>query len=429
MKTDFICRLKAGLFFLLCVTGIVTTVSGQGIMFSALGPVNRGMAGASVAAPVDAIGSLHWNPAAISGLGSSELSAGLELILPNIDATSFSPAPGLGGAGTTGAEPGVIPSPSVGWVHQSLTNPRLTYGLGIYSIAGFQTNYPSDPGNPVLNPALFGRVFTSAEFLQIVPTMSYAVSERLSIGFAPTLTMGRIEVSPFVLAPPVPPVPGAPYSSGQGNRWHWGGGAQLGLYYIADNCWHLGASIKSPQWFEKFRFHSENPDGTPRVVSTELELPMIISVGAAYSGYENLILAMDVRYFGYEDTKLFGDAAAFAANGQLLGLGWNDVFSVALGAQYRLNDCTYVRAGYSYNTNPVGSANAGINVATPLIYEHVVNFGMSRQITDCVALNLSFTHAVDNTVSGPLVTPVGVLGGISHSLSVYTVAMGATVRY
>lgn len=423
----FISRRKVGIAFLLCITGIASTMSAQGLMLPALGPVNRSMGGASVAAPLDAIGCLHWNPAAISGLGSSEMEFGVELLLPKIDATSTS-VPMLGGTGTTGAEPGVIPLPSIGWVHQSLTNPRLTYGLGIYSIAGFQTNYPSDPNNPVLNPAVFGRIYSSAEFLQIVPTVSYALTERLSIGLAPTLTMGRIELSPFALAPPVGPA--APYSSGQGNRWSWGGGAQLGLYYIADNCWHLGASIKSPQWFEPFRFHSEDPrNGNPRVVSTNLELPMIVSAGAAYSGYENLVLAVDVRYFGYKNTKLLGDAPVFGPNGNLNGLGWNDSYSVSLGAQYRMNDCTYVRAGYSYNTNPISNSNAGVNIAAPLIYQNIINFGLSRQITDCVAMNLSFTHVLDNTVSGSLVTPAGAIGNVSHSLSVYTVAFGATVRY
>lgn len=423
---EFMNRLKVGLVFLVCVTGISTSVSGQGIMFPALGPVNRSMGGASVAAPLDAVGSLHWNPAAISGLGSSELEFGIELLLANIDTTSAAGP----FAGTTGAEAGVVPIPSIGWVHQSTVNPRLTYGLGVYSVGGFQTNYPASefpgpPSNPIFTPQLgFGRIFSSAEFLQLVPTVSYAVTDRLSIGFAPVVTMGRIELSPFVLAPPS--MPGAPPSSGQGNRWHWGGGAQLGIYYIADNCWHLGASIKSPTWFERFRFLSENPDGSPRVVSTELELPMIISVGAAYSGYENLVLAMDVRYFGYEDTKLFGDAAVFAANGQLLGLGWDDTVSVSVGAQYRLNDCTDVRAGYSYNTNPIHSTNAAVNVATPLIYEHIVNFGLSRQLTDCAAVNLSFTHALDNTVNGPLPGGAGIF---SNSLSVYTIALGTTVRY
>lgn len=426
MRTGFMGRLTVGIVFLFCAIGTSTTVLGQGIMFPALGPVNRGMGGASVAAPLDAIGSLHWNPAAISGLGTSELEFGVELLLADLDATS-SVGPFTG---TTGAEPGVVPIPSIGWVHQSLTDSRLSYGLGVYAVGGFQTNYPASnpppaPGaNPILSPqpAGFGRIYSSAEFLQIVPTISYALTERLSIGFAPVATMGRIELSPFVLAPPT----AGGFSSGQGNRWHWGGGAQLGVYYITENCWHLGASIKSPTWFERFRFHSEDrATGNPRVVTTELELPMIVSFGAAYSGYENLVLAMDVRYFGYERAKLLGDTAALAG-GTLLGLGWDDVISVALGAQYLLNDFTYVRAGYSFNTNPIHSSNVSVNIASPLIYQHVINVGATRKITDCVSLNLSFLYSPENSVSGPLTT---VPGTFSTSVAVYTLALGATVQY
>jgi long-subunit fatty acid transport protein len=45
-----------------------------------VGPINRSMGGAAVAAPIDAAGARFWNPASIAGLSSSELESAIELI-------------------------------------------------------------------------------------------------------------------------------------------------------------------------------------------------------------------------------------------------------------------------------------------------------------------------------------------------------------
>src|SRR2546423_6703744 len=69
---------------------------GQGVALPAAGPVNQSMAGAAVAAPIDAMGALYWNPASISGLSSSEMSFGLGLLLPTTSVSSSLAANSLG---------------------------------------------------------------------------------------------------------------------------------------------------------------------------------------------------------------------------------------------------------------------------------------------------------------------------------------------
>src|SRR5262245_13418209 len=62
--------------------------SGQGIAVTGVGPVNRSMGGAGTAAPLEAVGALHWNPGSISALPTSEVSFGAELLLADIDLIS-----------------------------------------------------------------------------------------------------------------------------------------------------------------------------------------------------------------------------------------------------------------------------------------------------------------------------------------------------
>lgn len=190
------------------------------------------------------------------------VSFGLELLLGDSDLSSDIPA--LGPPGMTSGEAGVALIPSIGWVHHREDSP-ISIGLGIYGIAGFRLNYPRDPRHPLLSGAIgLGPLFADADFLQIAPTVSYSLTDRLAIGIASTVTLGKLNLLP--LGPPVTPglVPGS------GNRFHWGGGAQIGVYYIADTAWHLGATIKSPQWFEDFR--SFTPSG---VVKFDLDYPIL----------------------------------------------------------------------------------------------------------------------------------------------------------
>ena len=46
-----------------------------GLALSGVGPINRSMGGAAVAAPIDAAGAFFWNPATISGSGDPRWSS------------------------------------------------------------------------------------------------------------------------------------------------------------------------------------------------------------------------------------------------------------------------------------------------------------------------------------------------------------------
>ena len=58
---------------------------------------------------------------------------------------------------------------------------------------------------------------------------------------------------------------------------------------------------------EDHRVHTEDELGLPYVAKFKLDLPMIVSVGTAYSGFEDLVLAVDLRYFDCANTDGVGD--------------------------------------------------------------------------------------------------------------------------
>jgi long-chain fatty acid transport protein len=360
------------------------------------------MGGAATAAPIDAMGALHWNPATISGLRCNEIAFSAEVMLIEEALT-------VGGV-TANAETGVVPLPVMAWVHH-LEGTDDTIGLGLFSFAGFAQSMPAVVGHPILDPASpLSPLYSDAQFFQIVPTFSRAVTDRLSIGIAPTINLARVEMGPIPFGP-------AAFGPGAGTRWSWGLGAQAGVYYVQCETTRFGFSIKSPQWFEEFRTHTV-AGGVPTVSRLKLDLPMVLSAGMSYTGVPDWTFALDLRYFDYKNTDGFGKPDMFGTE-----LNWDNVFAVALGAQRKVNDKLYVRGGYTFNTSPINSGTIATNIATPLIQQHVIGLGASYSFAENVDLTLSYNQLIEAEQSGPA------FGGMSSEVAAYSLAAAVTVRY
>lgn len=418
--------LKGPALELVILAMLVNPALGQGIYISAAGPTNRGTGGASVAAPLDALGAMYWNPASIGGLESSELAVAMELVRANHQVASSVGAFG----GSSDAENGWFPVPSVAWVHHPSSS-ALTVGLGLNSVAGFKTNLIANPANPVLAPPPtgLGRVSSEASFMQFAPAIAMGLSKRVWLGVGPVVTLGQVAAEPFVLASPNSD---GRYSPARATRYHWGGGAQVGIFYIHDDRWRFGASVKTPIWMQTLRFYGEDAGGGPRVLSLDLDLPLIVSAGTAYYGLDKWILALDVRYLDYASSNGFGDPAQFDGTAALQGLGWRSTVAVAVGAQRRLSTSLSLRAGYAYNESPVDDRDSFFNLASPLIYRHTLSAGGSLRLSRGSAINLAYSYFLPEDVTGPIISPVtGPVPGSSvrNSLHVHVLSLGISARY
>ena len=412
-----------------------------GLLFTGAGPVNRSMGGAATATALDSIGALFWNPATLSGLARPELSFGVELLAPQERLTSSIAGGALGPTGPafplTGSDRGdvgVFPLPSVGLSYRP-DDSDWTFGLGVFEVAGFGVNYPASTFNPVLTPQPprgvgLGSIYSELQVLEIAPALSYQLTPHLSVGFGPLVTLANLHADPAVITSPDATSGYATYPPGTHSRFSWGGGFQAGAYYTFDESWRLGASVQSPRWFEHFQFQSTSGSGQPRNFTFSTDLPMVVSVGGAYAGFERWLLAADVRYVDFGAARGLRQSG-FDPTGAVRGLGWRSVWALSLGSQYQLSDTISLRAGYSYNQSPIDGANAFFNVAAPTILEHTIYLGASWNVTESLSLSLAYAHAFQNSVSGPFVTPFGSLPGTSVTsiVSADTFLFGATVRF
>jgi long-chain fatty acid transport protein len=401
------------------------------------------MGGASVAAPLDSLGATFWNPATTSALPNS-VDLGVELVNVQTALSSRYPANVLGPglppvplAGTTKGDNGIVPLPSLGILYRP-DDSTLTYGIGVFAVAGFGVNYPASAlvplsnANPILtaqtpNGFGLGSLYSNLQVIQIAPTVSLQVTDRLSIGGGPTVNLALLQADPLLIAPVDS---NHSYPPGTHSHITWGAGFQLGTFYKLDEGWQLGASFKSPQWFDTFKFNSVDNLGNPRQASFRADLPLIASIGVCYTGFDHWLLAADFRFNDFGDAAGLG-TSGFDASGAVRGLGFRSTFVMAAGAQYQLSEAASLRLGYTYNQDPIPDNQSSFNVVSPTIVEHVVYVGASYNISSALKLSLGYAHAFQNAIEGPLVIPAGALAGTSirSTVAADTFMAGVSVHY
>ncbi|MDO4584729.1 MAG: outer membrane protein transport protein [Planctomycetia bacterium] len=395
MKNIVSCFVLSGLLFMSSVAW------SQGVVFRGVGAVNESMAGASTACPIDAAGALYWNPATIAGLDNSEVSINFGLIMPNLSISSQL-SNGSGG-GTTDGEAGAVPAPAIAIV-KKLDDSRWSWGLSLGVVGGAKTNFggASVTENPILSSESiplgvvngkvqygkvgYGNINSDIQLLQLAPSLVYQLTDKLSIGFGPTLSIAYLNCTPLYVvdgySDPNDSVRGA------GSRWAWGGGFQFGAYYDTMTGWRFGASYKSQTWLEDFRLRIMDAENKPQVLTLDLDYPAILSFGVSYAGLEKWLFAFDMRYFFFEEAKY-------------APLGWENVFSFSLGVQRIVTEKLSLRGGYCYNQNPIRETATRENIASPLMPGHALFTGFSYRLYENMLVHLTYGHVFKATSEGP----------------------------
>jgi len=418
----------------LLALSVTSTASAQGLFAPSAGPINSAMAGASTAAPVD-FGGSYWNPAILSGLKRPEVLISTALSIPSIHLTSELPANSINGAfpptnrfGTARSDSGVASGLAVGASFKLREDSPLTLGLGIFGLVGGGVNFAGSLSTPVLGPRRppnyfgLGPIYANMSILSVNPMASLQLTDKLAVAGGPVITAGTVSFSPAFFAPgPADQYGVSTFPAGTNSRPFWGAGFQLGLLYEVNDDWNVGFSYKSPVWQERWSFNSFNPDLSPRRVGVQAQLPQIFSWGVAYKGLSKTLIDVDLRYFDYGNTALFGQSTAAG------GLDWRSVFAVATGVQYKPTERLSLMGGYLFNTNPIRSPETLFNAQAPAIIQHLLSLGVSYKVTDDVAFSLAWQHGFRNAVEGP----IGQVPGSSIRLDaqadiIYT---GLTIQY
>ena len=399
---------------LLAVASMATPAAAtDGHYLHGVGAVNSSMGGAGVAAPRSLLGTFYLNPAGLMAFDGYRIEFGFEMF--KADRTVASNLPGLG-SGSTRSKSEYTPIPAMG-VSYRLNNDKVVVGLGAVGVGGFGVDYPQDNTNPVLGPAPngFGQVYSNYSYLQIAPSIAWAVTPKLWLGGAVNVNWASLAVVPNPTASPAASMAnGMPvlyYSDAAASDGAFGFGFQLGAMYKINDIISLGASYSSTQVFDEFVWNSvyKNPNlttfGQARVDSFQMDAPAVIAGGIGLNPLPGLSLAGDVRWITYSSTEGF-EKSGFDPTGKVLGFGWEDIMVIAVGGEYWVTESFALRAGYNHSDNPIPDDLSFYNIPAPAIVQDHFTFGLGLKPGRRSEISLGYYYVPENSQSGPLPNPM-----------------------
>lgn len=430
---------------------IVIFLSFPGVLFASngyfphgIGAVNDSLGGAATAGNAqDLLGSLYRNPANATLFDGRMASVSLTAVFPNTTINSSVDALGL--SGSTDSDVDVIPYSSIGVVFND-KDTQTAYYFAIIAEAGLHLDMPKSSSNPILMPQAgasdnpfggmfggFGAMEVQMEVVRFPFGISYQLNPKWSAGVAIAPSVSRLKFTPAAFAAPDDAnSDGIPsYPTDVDHELAFGLGLQAGVRYKATDKLDIGVSVISPTWFEKFKWDVNDELGNSREVSFRLNRPLTLNLGAGYHLTPDTLLLLDCSWINYKDTEGF-DKTGFDANGALRGIGWDDVWVLALGVQHNVNDSVTIRTGYNYCSNLIDKNITFFNIGTPLHSEHHLSTGASWRFSKQVVIDIGYTHAFESSQSGPWYDPSNTEipeTSVESKLAYDQVALGLTFSF
>ncbi len=296
-----------------------------------------GMAGAFVG-QADNPSAVWYNPAGITGLDGTRISAGATAIFPAMQHANAD--------GTTDVSEREIHVPAE-LFFTSRINEQFTWGLGLTSPFGLSTNWSEK--SETSGVATFSRV----KSIDLNPNIAYKMSDRLSVavGIDYILLQATMEkmLAPSVLF----------RLDGEGSGW----GGNAGVLYKAGDQVDVGFSYRSRV---KIKVDDATADvnalGLSNPVQTEITLPDLIQAGISLAASDKLTLNADLDYTWWSTydrliikSKTIALLPGSTSDVSIDEKNWKNTFAFRIGAQYKLSDQWKLRAGYVYDQNPVPS--------------------------------------------------------------------------
>jgi long-chain fatty acid transport protein len=386
----------------------------QGIVAPGAGPVLRSFGGTAIAAPLDAVGALYWNPATLSFL-DRRVDIGAEAFWKNQTVESTIPPNLLGPGvpptsvnGKTKSADGMQLGPATAVVLRSQSKPwnKLTLSGGAFPYSGGGSNYPADANNPTL--AGLGGWYNNFVILIFSLAASYKMSERLALGFAIDPATVTWQWSRAIFAhPDTATISGTKvtrFASAIGNP-AYGLGAHAGAYYHSDRGIGVGLMIKSPIWFQTIDYKTTTLTGQERTVSVRQNTPFFVGVGVSYDSLKKWLFALDIKYAIYENTTgFYAKAAFFEADGTVHGLGYGNGAAITSGIQYKASDKWSARVGYKYSTRIVPDKPTFELTSSSL--RHAVGGGVTYNVTKPIDLHATYVVSWAIPIEGEMTSPL-----------------------
>ncbi len=379
----------------------------NGYLIHGVGTRSKGLAGAGVALPQDALAA-GTNPAGMALVGK-RYDVGMAIFNPNRKYTVSGDPTGF--PGTFGLVPGTVDSDSeyffvpnfgANW----MLGPSSSIGISVYGQGGMNTDYATS--------TFFGTQPTGVDLSQlfIVPTWATRPGGgRHAFGVSPILAYQTFEVQGIQAFGGFSSNPAALSNNGHDDSTGFGG--RVGYLGQWTDRFSFGVAYQTQIAMEEFSDYAGLFAG-----EGDFDIPATWTAGFAYRFGESSYFVLDVQQILYSDVEAVGNplmpalGRAFGGDPNFLlgriagpGFGWEDMTVVKAGVQWGGAPWTW-RAGVSSGDQPIPDTEVLFNILAPGVMEEHLTFGFTRQLGRG-ALNLAFMYAPSVSVRGanPLEAP------------------------
>lgn len=231
---------------------------------------------------------------------------------------------------------------------------NLKFGLGIYTPYGSSVVW----GNNWEGQFNLTRLSLQAIYVQ--PTISYAISESLSVGAGFIYSFGGVNLQRNIDLP----MADGSYSSVELDGKASGFGYNLGVFFAPSESFSLGINYRS-----RVNMKVEEGDATfnrpsaaagaipaSTTFGAELPLPSFLTIGAAFRPVEAFTIGLDISRAGWGAYESLRFDYADPVNGQNFTedeRNYETSYTFKIGAEYQVIDALSLRAGTYYDQSPV----------------------------------------------------------------------------
>lgn len=366
---------------------------------------SQGNAGTSIANFQDSL-TIASNPAGLSWIGK-RLDAGVTLFSPDREAEIKDNLARANGQ-YDGNSRKYFLIPDFGYSHP--INDQLTAGIAVYGNGGMDTNYKNNPYQAFGNTGSAGVSLTQAF---ITPALSWKYAENQSVALAANILYQRFQAKGFNAEVFGDYSQDRTALSNQGHDDSTGVGARIGWSAKVNDQLTLGATYSSKIDASRFKKYAglfaEQGD---------FDVPENYGVGLNYQATPALSVAADYQRINYSDVDSVGNKLDQLFVGRRFGdpkgpgFGWDDVNVYKVSATYRASPKLTLRAGYSYNDQPVQGDQAFLNILAPGVVQQHLSLGATWNIDQKQEVSVAYTHALEKTVHGTIPAAFG--GGESN---------------
>ncbi|MCM8762118.1 MAG: outer membrane protein transport protein, partial [Candidatus Omnitrophica bacterium] len=218
----------------------------------------------------------------------------------------------------------------------------LHLGIGITFPYGQSTEWSK---TAVRNWGYTVPYYSAMQTMNISPVVAYKITPSLSAGAGLNIYNSKLNMKYLVpVSPPVPPLEFSGKLDVDGTTTGW----TAGLLYRQER-YSIGLRYKSDF---KIEYDGDfKMAGTELPAEMEINFPDNIGIGIAFFPNDRLKIELDGEWFGYSSIKRI--PVSISGFPPYIEKNWDDIYTIALGTEYKNSDRIKLRGGIIYIPTPI----------------------------------------------------------------------------